>query len=323
MYGVLWLAGALFVVFLISRTRQTSESPLPVLAPLAAGMLAAVPLYLISMPAQMSQGTPSYFYEDKFLPRTGLADALLFIGQGLWGMSGFFSFIHPLAGLLFGILAVLGLVKLGRDPVARPLVIAWLVSLTAAAGASALRLYPFGATRQMLYAAPLFYLFSAHGLACLRPIGRGALVAGGLAAMVGGCGLFLYRYHTEAGGQEMRPVTSYLEKHAGPADRIIVNKDAVPQFKFYYHGAPGAVIWGKETVIRDYVQELNRIFSETPAPRFWLVFSHGWSDERRAHLQDLSPEVVLEDRFEAHRAAVYLFVRRPGAVNLQLSPAHP
>jgi len=323
MYGVLWLAGALFAVFLVARTRRADEAPLPVLAPLAGGMLAAAPLYLLSIPTQMSQGTPSYFYEDKFLPVTGVRDALAFLGQGLWGMSGFFSFIHPLAGLLFGALALLGVVKLGRDPIARPMALAWLLSLAAAAGASAFRLYPFGGTRQMLYAAPLFYLFSAHGLASLRPHLKGALTLAGLAAMIGGCGVFLYRYHSEPGGQEMRPVMSYLEQHAGPGDRIIVNKDAVPQFRFYYHGAPEAVIWGKETVIRDYVKELNLILSEDPAPRFWLVFSHGWSDERRGRLQELSPSVELEDRFEAHRAAVYLVARRPRAAGLQPLPAHP
>jgi hypothetical protein len=257
----------------------------------------------------MSQGTPAYFYEDKFLPLDPLP-SVAFLGRGLLGLSGYFSFVHPASGLLFGALALLGMVRLARDPSRRPMPLVFTLAILAAAIASAFRLYPFGATRQMLYAAPLFYAFAAHGILSLRAFARGSLTLLCVASLIIGCGAFLYRYHTEPGGQEMRPVMSYLAKHASPADRILVNKDAIPQFRFYYDGDPGAVVWGKETVIRDYLAEVNRLLSENPSARFWLVFSHGWSDERRSDLQKVDPRFELQDTFEAHRAAVYLFTPR-------------
>jgi hypothetical protein len=125
-----------------------------------------------------------------------------------------------------------------------------------------------------------------------------------------GCGMFLYRYHSEPGGQEMRPAIRYLEEHASPVDRILVNKDAIPQFRFYFSGNPAAVVWGRETVIRDYVAEVNQLLGSNPSARFWLVFSHGWSDQRRSELQGVDSHFAMQDRFEVHRAAVYLFVPR-------------
>jgi hypothetical protein len=259
----------------------------------------------------MSQGTPAYFYEDKFLPLDHLGSGLAFLGNGLLGLSGYFSYVHPAAALLFGALALLGMARLARDPSRRPMLLVFALAILAAAGASAFRLYPFGATRQMLYAAPLFYAFAAHGMVGLRPFARGSLTLLCLASLFIGCGVFLYRYHTEPGGQDMRPVMSYLAQHASGADRILVNKDAIPQFRFYFSGDPQTVVWGRETVIRDYVTEVNQILGSSPSARFWLVFSHGWGDERRAELQKVDPRFGLQDTFEAHRAAVYLFAPRP------------
>jgi len=310
MYGVIWLALALLAATVLFPSSVASSDRLRVAGFLIAGMAAAVPFYLFSLPAQMGQGTPAYFYEDKFLPHQ-LTAAAAFLGNGLLGLSGFFSFVHPASALLFGTLALMGMARLYRDRSRRPMLLVFALAILAAAGASAFRLYPFGATRQMLYAAPLFYAFAAHGILGLRPYARGSLTVLCVVSLFVGCGVFLYRYHTEPGGQEMRPVMGYLAQHASAADRILVNKDAIPQFRFYYQGDPAAVVWGGETVIRDYVAEVNRVLDSDPTARFWLVFSHGWSDERRSQLQGVDSRFALQDRFEAHRAAVYLFVPRP------------
>jgi len=310
MYGVIWLAGALLVSSLLWPAAGAAGKRLGAAVSMVAGMAAAIPFYLLSLPAQMGQGTPAYFYEDKFLPLDHLSAAVAFLGNGLLGLCGFFSYLHPASALLFGALALVGMARLARDPSRRPMLLVFTLAVLAAAAASALRLYPFGATRQMLYAAPLFYAFAAHGILGLRPLARGSLTFLCLTSMFVGCGLFLYRYHSEPGGQEMRPVIRYLAEHALPTDRILVNKDAIPQFRFYFSGDPAAVVWGRETVIRDYVAEVNQLLGSNSSARTWLVFSHGWSDQRRSELQSVDSRFAIQDRFEAHRAATYLLVPR-------------
>jgi len=115
----------------------------------------------------------------------------------------------------------------------------------------------------------------------------------------------------------MRPVIRWLEEAARPEDRILVNKDALPQFRFYYRGDPARMVEGKETVIRDYISEVNRLMASAPRSRWWLVFSHGWSADRRRELAAVDSRFLAGERFEAYRAAAYLFVPRTG------SPAPP
>ena len=165
----------------------------------------------------------------------------------------------------------------------------------------------------MLFAAPLFYVFGAAGIAALRPRLGGLPAIAGLVAIACGSAIFLYRYHTEPGGQEMRPVLRSLEDAARPDDRILVNKDASPQFRFYFHGDTGRVVAGQVTVIGDYLSEVNRVMTTGLQSRWWLVFSHGWSAERRQELDAVDPRFVPKERFEAHRAGAYLFVPRDAA----------
>ena len=101
-----------------------------------------------------------------------------------------------------------------------------------------------------------------------------------------------------------------LEDAALPDDRILVNKDALPQFRFYYRGEPARVVGGEESVIRDYISEANRLMAAAPRSRWWLVFSHGWSAERRRELEAIDSRFMAGERFEAYRAAAYLFVPR-------------
>jgi hypothetical protein len=187
-----------------------------------------------------------------------------------------------------------------------------LGGLAAAVAASAFRLYPYGGTRQMLFAAPLFYVLGAAGIETLRHRLRGVPAAAVLIALASGAGVFLYRYHTEPGGQEMRPVIRSLEEAARPDDRILVNKDALPQFLFYYRGDPARVVAGQETVIGDYISEVNRLMATAPQSRWWLVFSHGWRAERRRELAAVDSRFVAGQQYEAHQAAAYLFVPRTG-----------
>jgi hypothetical protein len=257
----------------------------------------------------MSAGTPAHFYDDKFLPLAPWP-AVRFLAIGTLDLFSFLSYIHPATGLLFGGLAVLGAVLLRRTRRGADVTTLFLGCLVLAAAASAFRLYPYGGTRQMLFAAPLFYVFGAAGIGALRPrLGRLPALAG-LLAIACGSGIFLYRYHTEPGGQEMRPVMRSLEKAARPGDKILVNKDAAPQFRFYYRGDPGRVVAGQVTVIGDYLSEVNRVMAQSLASRWWLVFSHGWSAERRRELDAVDPRFVPKERFEAHRAGAYLFVPR-------------
>ncbi len=308
MYGMLWLCLAILAATWIPGITTDGTVRLRTSIALLAGMAAAAPAYAFSIPGQMARGTPASFYEDKFLPRDGLLPALRFLAEGTLDLSGYFSFILPIAGALFGALAVFGMVHLWRRSEGRAATTAFLLGVGAAAAASALWLYPFGATRQMLYAAPLFYVLAASGIMALQRVARGAVTAALLLAIAAGSAVFLVRYHAEPGGQEMRPVIAYLEHHVEPGDRILVNKDAIPQFRYYYRGSPEAAVLGRETVIRDFTAEAAQLMRDAPQARWWLLFSHGWTDERRAHLRDLEPGYRLTDTFEAHRAAAYLFV---------------
>ena len=65
-------------------------------------------------------------------------------------------------------------------------------------------------------------------------------------------------------------------------------------------------------MIRDYISEANRLMASAPRSRWWLVFSHGWSAERRGELEGIDSRFVAGERFEAYRAGAYLFVPRNG-----------
>ncbi len=315
-YGNVWLTLMMAILLAWRGLRERGRAWRRSMIGLAGGTALTIPWYLLSLPVQLSEGTPASFYEDKFLP-PALLPAVRFLFEGTWDLFAFFSFILPWTGLLFGTLAVLGMVRLRRHRRSADLLVLFLGSLVAAATASAFRLYPYGGTRQMLFAAPLFYVLGAAGVEWLRHRLRGLPAAALLIAIAVGCGVFLYRYHTEPGGEEMRPVIRSLEETARPEDRILVNKDALPQFRFYYHGDPARVVEGKETVIRDYISEANRLMATASQSRWWLVFSHGWSADRRQELAAVDPRFLAGQRFEAHRAAAYLFVPRTG------SPAPP
>lgn len=308
-YGSVWLVLTMGVLVVCRALRSRGRGWRRGLIGLTIGAALASPWYLLSIPFQRAHGTPASFYDDKFMPLVPLP-GLRFLARGTWDLSSFFSFIHPATGLLFGALAVLGMIRLLRHRRGTDLVILLLGALASAAAASALRLYPYGGTRQMLFAAPLFYAAGAAGIESLRHRFRGLPALAVMVAIASGCGIFLYRYHTEPGGQEMRPVIRSLEKAAGAEDRILVNRDALPQFRFYYHGDPARVVEGRESVIRDYLTEVNRVMAAAPRSRWWLVFSHGWSAERRSELAAVDPAFLAGQSIEAYRAGAYLFVPR-------------
>ncbi len=310
-YGSVWLILTMGILLARRSLRARGQAWGREVIGLGVGAALASPWYLLSIPVQLSQGTPPSFYEDKFMPLAFLP-AVRFLVQGTWDLFAFFSFIHPGTGLLFGCLAVLGMVRIRRQRRGMDLGLLFLGSLVSAAAASAFRLYPYGGTRQMLFAAPLFYVLGAAGIESLRHLFRGLPATALLIAIAGGCGIFLYRYHTGPGGQEMRPVIQSLEAAARPEDRILVNKDALPQFRFYYRGDPARVVEGRETVIRNYVSEVNRWMATAPQSRWWLVFSHGFSAERRRELAGVDPGFLAGRCIEAHRAAACLYEPRVG-----------
>jgi 4-amino-4-deoxy-L-arabinose transferase-like glycosyltransferase len=310
-YGSVWLVLVMGILLARRSLHERGRAWRQAFAGLAGGTALAVPWYLFSIPTQLSQGTPARFYEDKFLPPAFLP-AVRFLVEGTRDLSAYFSFILPWTGVLFGALAVLGMLRIGRHRRGAELTLIFLGGLAAAAAASGFRLYPYGGTRQMLFAAPLFYVLGAAGIETLRHRLRGVPAAAVLIALAGGAGVFLYRYHTEPGGQEMRPVIRSLEEAARPDDRILVNKDALPQFRFYYRGDPARVVAGQETVIGDYISEVNRLMATAPHSRWWLVFSHGWKAERRRELAAVDSRFLAGQQYEAHQAAAYLFVPRTG-----------
>jgi 4-amino-4-deoxy-L-arabinose transferase-like glycosyltransferase len=308
-YGGVWLVLVMGVLLIFRGLRERGAAFWRCLIGLGIGAALALPWYLLSVPFQRAHGTPASFYDDKFMP-LALLPGLRFLFGGTWDLASFFSFIHPATGILFGSLAVLGMIRLSRDRRGADLVVLFLGVLLSAAVASAFRLYPYGGTRQMLFAAPLFYALGAAGIETLRHRFRGLPALAVLVAIAAGCGIFLYRYHTEPGGQEMRPVIRSLAEAAGAEDRILVNRDAIPQFRFYYRGDKARVVEGRESVIGDYLAEANRVLSTAPRSRWWLVFSHGWSAERRHELAALDPSFLEGRRIEAYRAGAYLFVPR-------------
>jgi hypothetical protein len=307
-YGSVWLV-VIMALLVVRHGLREGPAWRRVALGLAGGSVLALPWYLLSLPAQLTQGTPASFYEDKFMPLAVLP-AARFLAEGTWDLSSYFSFIQPWTGLLFGALAVLGMICLIRRRSGADLVVLFVGSLAMAAAASAFRLYPYGGTRQMLFAAPLFYVLGAAGIESLRHRIRGLPAAALLLAIAAGSAVFLYRYHTEPGGQEMRPVIRSLERVALPGDRLLVNKDALPQFRFYYRGDPARVVEGRVSVVGDYLDEANRVMTGAPRSRWWLVFSHGWRAERRGELGAIDPRFSPGEGLEAHQAAAYLFVPR-------------
>ena len=187
----------------------------------------------------------------------------------------------------------------------------FLSAIGAAAVASVLWHSPFGGIRQMQFAAPLFAVCVAAGIDGLHGRFRKIPTIAVLAAIAIGSGLFLARYHAEPRGREIQGVARFLESAARPGDGLFVSKDAVPQFRFYYRGSVGKVVYGEETVGRDYLSEINHVLSErSGVGRWWLVFSLGWSPARRGELAGLDGRFVPGERFESRQAAAYLYIRR-------------
>jgi hypothetical protein len=321
-YGSVWLVLMLALVAARRFWRERGRATGRALVGLVSGGALALPWYLLSIPVQMSAGTPAHFYDDKFLPLAPWP-AVRFLAIGTLDLFSFLSYIHPATGLLFGGLAVLGAVLLRRTRRGADVTTLFLGCLVLAAAASAFRLYPYGGTRQMLFAAPLFYVLAASGIEALRRRFGGLPAAAALLAMAAGAGLFLYRYHTGPGRQEMRPVIRSLQAAVLPGDRILVNKDALPQFRYYYRGDRSGVVEGRETVIGDYVAEVNRTMAAAPESRWWLVFSHGWSAERRGELEGVDPQFLSTQQFEAAQAGAYLFVPRAGAAAIPGAATRP
>lgn len=321
-YGSVFVVLVMAIVLAVRCLRAKGRSPRRAMIGLAAGAALAAPWYLLSLPVQLSQGTPARFYDDKFVPPAPL-QAARFLLQGTADLFAYFSYIHPATGILFGALAILGMVVIRRRGRGGELVVLFLGCLVLAAAASTVRLYPYGGTRQMLFAAPLFYVLAAAGIEPLRRRLRGFPAVAVLAAMGAGCGIFLYRYHTGPGRQEMRPVIRSLEAAALPGDLILVNKDALPQFRFYFRGDRSPVVEGRQSVVGDYLREVNRVMATAPQSRWWLVFSHGWRAERRRELESVDPRFLPGRRIEAPQAGAYLFVPRTGSEAASEAGARP
>jgi hypothetical protein len=308
MYGAVWLVLGCAVWIAWNALRGEGRSAGKTLAALAAGAAAALPFYAISLPTQLREGTPASFYDDKFLPREGLGPAVRFLATGTVDLFAYYSFILPITGLLFGAVALYGLVRLARSPRGAAAAFLFAAGVAAAAAASAFRLYPYGGTRQILFAAPLFYLAAAEGIGSLRARARGALTLAAITAIAAGSGVFLYRYHTGPGRQELRPVIASLVKTRRVSDRILVNRDAIPQFRYYFRDDSSGVVLGRVSVAGDFLAEVNATLASDPGSRWWLVVSHGWNEERRARLAEIDPRFRPGERFEAAQAGAYLFV---------------
>src|SRR5262249_12992422 len=80
-YGSVWLVLMMAMALVRRGFREPGKASWRAAIGLMAGGALAAPWYLLSLPVQLAEGTPSSFYDDKFLPRA-LLPGVVFLMRG-------------------------------------------------------------------------------------------------------------------------------------------------------------------------------------------------------------------------------------------------
>jgi len=190
-------------------------------------------------------------------------------------------------------LAVLGIVALARRG-ARwrvPLLICAAATI-AMGGAYALGRYPFG-LRYAFFLSPFLFVFVAQGVLSLARWPAVAVAAAALAIFTQVAFLPNLRVvpnpWVAPPYENLGRVLSWVEKRRSAGEPIYLYYGARPAFRIYRARTRAPVVWG--TMLRgrsaaEKAASVRRAMAEKP--RFFLVVSHPWRDERQEIVEGLT-----------------------------------
>jgi hypothetical protein len=153
--------------------------------------------------------------------------------------------------------------------------------------ASGLGLYPIATgvhevkSRFVLFTVPIALLFIAIGVSRLCEWLGGKKI---LVSLVFALFLIPSFYGAWSGpvfqGQEMRPLTQFLERHIQPGDTVYIFHAAIPAFRFYTRHNHIEAVFGRppRRQSAELAEDLRRVRN---ADRLWVVVSHAYGGERR------------------------------------------
>jgi len=321
-YGLVLFGAAVLTALTLATVRQHSLRVAVRRAAWPAILLAvgSVLSYVLTLKYQ-SRGRSDWWYLKPYLYEGSLYDApkvLAFVAVNTFGLLKFLTAGQMLIGLAipaFGFLAYRSVhAPKHRYSVPWTVLALTLVSVAILAGAAVLGFYPYGATRQCLYLAPILALAAAGGyqaVAAGMPAREGHLWFALVLSLVFIAGVQNVRSESPYAEQEdIKRAMFALEHSVQDEDVVYVYPGAIPAVDFYRMGRDNFVYgtWNREDPDA-YVREFDELVGRK-AGRVWMLFSHVVLGEEGYILQHLATRWALEKTSDATGAHVYVGVRR-------------
>jgi len=178
--------------------------------------------------------------------------------------------------------------------------------------AGAMRLWPFGGTRHVIFLIPLATIGVGTGLAHVAGLLRrspATLLLLGTCLAVPAVRAVRSTVISPAAYEHSRPAFDYVVEHRQPGDALFVYYFAADAFRFYWHddGMPVFVQHDdRRGDLRAFAEEFDAWIQRHD--RVWIVFAHDWKGERERWLAHLSSRYDELDRREFNDASVHLLV---------------
>ncbi len=207
-------------------------------------------------------------------------------------------------GVLFGVLFIVGLTALWRQPDTGIFLVSWIiVPVIGASLISALTDMAYN-VRYVAMALPAYMLILAAGISALRwPVFQISLLATVL--LVNGLSLSNYYFDSRYAREDSRSAAQYLESAARPRDMILVvgSKGAL---RYYYKGESPIVGWsrkdnGDHSSVTKRLQELTRKYDH-----LWLVEVRPWETDRTGNVKRALGKLYIVKEYQ-HFAGVKIY----------------
>jgi hypothetical protein len=226
---------------------------------------------------------------------------------------GLFAFLLPglSVALISGAAILLYLLASPRSRCLSPLPMLAFTSFGTVLVCAVLRIYPYGATRQCLFLAPVLCLLASASLVEIangfpRRVNR--LILSAIVCVVVVSGILQIRaVKPYAEIENIQRVLRQLQNQLHSSDEIYIYSGAVPAVDFYVKTRDQRFVYGDfhREAPETYASEI--LASLRPGTsRIWILFSHIHQDEDQKIVRDLSPEWEAKPAFLAQGSALYL-----------------
>jgi len=276
-YGLSLLILAINIIFFLNWLTTNRSFPIVMKWAMAQAFLLLIvgAVYLLALKDQLVEGGFGLFY---------LSSGYWNNGTGwLGGLPSFLTnntiqilkYLFPVWLLIWALLIFLGILSAFKTKSGKILIGVFAASLVVVFLSSVMNYYPYLASRQILYLSPLFYIVLAFGFEKISQFRPSWVWLGLLMVIFGYIGFHgTFKYLTEPGTEELRPIVNTLMERIEPNDQIYIYYSAEPAFQYYYRQPQNLIIQGIKSredplgysgQLKPYLEQPNRI---------WLVFSH-------------------------------------------------